>query len=545
MCGGPDNQCSDNREALSTCEPTKSNFVAAKTGRRFGATALAALLLTSALAQVNPRQIISLDLDSLIYMGPQIVEGRFQAKNPAIKHSNSYVTVWDVSISLVHKGSFKVGQQVEVVVSDFAREEDCGFVGSDYLKAGDEFFLFLDNQPSEGTQAAFHDGKTQATFRDGLPTKSEFYWPAPSGLRLIKKGKVVFYLNEDLRPYPYHADPEGAETNATIPTVAELREQIRESLPRVETWRLLLEREAAAKNIPELVRIIREREQHKSLWRRDRIAELASERLASLHDIPSVVEAMRLGGDFHRLVKGFDTKAGREFLFSQILDGSKPEAERINWVTILGNVGLSSREHDFERVAQLAIRDEIGTDLRSALLGCLQAPYHVGVGVGGSMDGMPDKTQKADVVEACGILESFSRRTISEELKYEIDLALASLMDNEDGTNLPPVISILRSINRTDNRVKPPQGHLGFAFRYYVVRTGNWTVKVALVDVKARKKWSLNSNRILGYTPGAQGGGGDEVVLPEDLPRGRYRVFFEHLNNGKVEGSGHFFEMDL
>jgi hypothetical protein len=62
-------------------------------------------------------------------------------------------------------------------------------------------------------------------------------------------------------PGPYVAILNGAVTNTAIPTVTKFREQIQESIQRMEKWKPLLEREATVQDIPALLQILRERNQ--------------------------------------------------------------------------------------------------------------------------------------------------------------------------------------------------------------------------------------------------------------------------------------------
>src|ERR1700733_3566946 len=52
------------------------------------------------------------DLDSLIYMSPQIVEGKLGSE-----HRTNNVTVRELKISAVHKGILKAGQSIDVRMS--------------------------------------------------------------------------------------------------------------------------------------------------------------------------------------------------------------------------------------------------------------------------------------------------------------------------------------------------------------------------------------------------------------------------------------------
>lgn len=46
-------------------------------------------------------------------------------------------------------------------------------------------------------------------------------------------------------------------------------------------------------------------------------------------------------------------------------------------------------------------------------------------------------------------------------------------------------------------------------------------------------------------SPGGHVAGGDAVALPEDLPPGKYRVFYQVTDGDQVISTGHYFAVDL
>ena len=60
--------------------------------------------------------LITYDLDSLVFMSPQIVEGRLGGTQ--VKNNE---TVWEFKISAVYKGALKVGQSIDVTALGFFR----------------------------------------------------------------------------------------------------------------------------------------------------------------------------------------------------------------------------------------------------------------------------------------------------------------------------------------------------------------------------------------------------------------------------------------
>ena len=64
------------------------------------------------------------DLDSLVYMSPQIIEGKLGGT-----HRTNNVTVWEIKISAVHKGGLKVGRFIDLTALDFYRVSKAWLLG--------------------------------------------------------------------------------------------------------------------------------------------------------------------------------------------------------------------------------------------------------------------------------------------------------------------------------------------------------------------------------------------------------------------------------
>lgn len=268
---------------------------------------------------IHGMNLYTYDLDSLVDMSPQIVEGQLGGE-----HRTNNVTAWRFRISAVHKGSLKAGQSIDVTALDFYRVSSNSFWGNEKLKKGDRLFLFFD--------------RAKKTFLYDIPVDAEIYWPAPSGVRLIIGEKALGFSQYN-NPGPYLAILQGAATNTAIPTVAKLREQIRESIPRTEKLRPLLEREATPRDIPALLQILRERSKTANrlgFFGRDQFTEKVCNHLVALHDIPALTNALEINDKLSwALAGGFDSVAGRQFLWSRIADEEHRLETRINWANFL------------------------------------------------------------------------------------------------------------------------------------------------------------------------------------------------------------------
>jgi hypothetical protein len=137
-----------------------------------------------------------------------------------------------------------------------------------------------------------------------------------------------------------------------------------------------------------------------------------------------------------------------------------------------------------------------------------------------------------DRKEAGTILTRLAGETDSEEVKYEIDLVLPAL-------GFSPLSSrnCLLQLDHYDpvTRTLYMRCHVSGVAGMNLIAT-------AFVDVKTGQKW--NAQAML-YFHGDETESPSDVVVPKDLPQGRYRVFYEFMENGKVESTSHYFEVDL
>jgi hypothetical protein len=459
------------------------------------------------------------DLDSLVYMSPQIVEGRLGGTH----HTNN-VTVWQFNISAVHEGVLKAGQSIDVTALDFYQVSTNGFWETRPLKEGEQLFLFFD--------------RARNTFLYDIPTNAEIYWPAPSGVRLVNDGKAINFYQEE-NPGPYVASLNGSAINLPIPTVVELRQQIHESMARVEKWRPLLERTATTNDIPALLEVLRAEKDISKYATRGSITEKACNHLVSLHDISALTNALSINGSLSHTLSwalggGFDTPAGREFIWSKITDETQSIDERIRWANNLSQAGEGKlEEHQLKRIAEFAVQANQDEKLQAALLDNLrQLQDWWRFTHGGNT---PDADTQAGINEATAILKSFSDKTDSEEIKYKIDLIFGEFKGEKEG-----IISILRFGNYDASARR-----LNYHYDILVWQGTNLTAQIAFQNVKTGQKWNLPADSGANLTDHEQSGGIKDVTLPKDLPNGRYRVFYEFLQEGKIVCDSHSFETDF
>ncbi len=475
------------------------------------------------------------DLDSLVGMAPIIVEGKIVGQ-----HRQNNFDVWEIEVSNPHVGGFAVGEKINVTALDFYRISDKGNLNSEKLKRNDELFLFLD--------------RAKSTFLYDIPTNAEIYWPAPSGVRFISGGKAVGFWQWS-NPGPYVADTTRAVTNSAIPTVAEFRRQIRESIGRVEKWNQLLKKKITNEDIPALLELLKERSAPGNGFReRDYIAETVCRELADLKNPQALLEAAQIPKSMgfessFTLGRGLATPAGRDLLVTKVADDKEPLSDRIKWARLLGDaasmIGPTSffesaqdktnqpvNEHYLTRIAELATNEQTDTNLQAQLL----TSWRWLAGISSS----EELVVTDDGKEAESILKSFWKRTDSEQLKYDTEVILSALSRTQTNSEFGPIVAILKPAN-----YHHAGRSLGYDLKYVSYGKGSWTVKMALVNLKTGKKTEIDAPSDRQINGGSQGGSGNSIVIPADFPHGHYHVFAEFFDGEKVAATSHYFETDL
>jgi hypothetical protein len=254
-----------------------------------------------------------------------------------------------------------------------------------------------------------------------------------------------------------------------------------------------------------------------------------------LHDISALTNALGINDKLSwSLGGGFDSLAGRQFLWSKITDEKQPIEDRIKWANFFQKAGEGNpEEHQLKRIAEYAVQPNQDQKLQAILLDNLQQLQnwwrftHAG--------NPPDADTQIGINEAASILKSFSEETDSEEIKYKIDLVLAEFNGEKDG-----IISILRFGNYDASARR-----LNYHYDILVWKGTNLTAEIAFQNVKTEQKWNLPANLDVKLTDHEQAGGIKDVTLPKDLPSGSYWVFYEFSQEGKVVCDSHYFETDF
>jgi hypothetical protein len=513
-------------------------MVSRTVARRLLLPAAALLMLLLAGRPAQARILYVYDLDSLAYMSTRVVEGkivrRYQANNRDLV---------DIKVAHVHKGDGKPGETLAVAGIDSYRKGP--FFKNRRLEVGDHLFVFLG------------------------PKNNAFPFPVPSGVRLVQ-GDDVLGFSQPMNPGLYVSDQPAAGPGTKPLALKPFRRRLRASVAAMDKLAITLAAQKEIPNGPWLLKLLGERSRDAGPRPhehgvRDHIAELACQYLAGLHDPALLAQALPLAFAYDHgqiLCRGFGTPKGRDFLLARVTDEKEPLAARLRFARSLGEAGAvyritftgitaNSWSHEgkadrgnsgyLTRIARAAHDCRRHQELCLALVRCLDR-FAQGIVQGGEAE------VRADLGKALAELKRLYDTGASEEVRYAVEVATAhgdrkayDLLKSPCGA----LLSILRPAD-AKKYTKPEVRSLLFEYSYDAapLPAGD-AVKpsVVLLHVKSGKRHVLPSSvTCRGHSAG---GGSGVVPLPKDLPAGRYRVFFEVTEGGRVVSTGHHFETDL
>lgn len=483
------------------------------------------------------------DRDSLVYLSTDVVEGEIVRSYKA----NEVILV-EVKVTLVHKGGFKKGQTVVLAHSDIYRKPQKGDVNPQPLAAGDRLVLFV--------------SRAMPTEFNLLPKEAVMYAPLPGGIMLLQ-GDHVFGFSQWSNPGPYVVNVAAKEKI----TLVQFRQKLRDSLRNTEEWARLIEAKQAELDVPRLLKLLAKRLADRSrdtFGGRDYFAERICIRFANTHDLILLSQALPLAkGNYeaYTLQRGFGTPEGRDFLLARVTDAKEPMPARLRYARALHNAGTvyrssltdiraSSNRHVGEadegnsgyitRIGKAAGASGKHEELCRSLVGCID---FFGQGI---VQSKPAPLM-VDLRGALAPLKELYDTRPSQELQFAIEKATAWDKTAYDKLKSPcgTFISILRAVDPA-RYTKPEKPSLIFEYEYttgLLSREVEVQPSVVLVHQKTKKRFMLPTElRVRGWSTG---GGSNSVVLPNDLPKGRYHVFFQLSDGDKVTSIGHHFAADL
>jgi len=469
------------------------------------------------------------DLDSVVFLSTDVAEAEITRSYQA-----NEVNLIDVKVTLVHKGGLKKGQTVVVAHTDGYRKPKKDDRNTQLLAVGDRLVLFV------------------ARAKDAV-----VYRPLAGGMRLVQ-GDHVFSFSQWDNPGPYVANVPSNLAKAKLLTVERFRVKVRDSLRDTQEWAGLVEAKQDELDVPRLLKLLAARSLQ-SFGGRDYFAERICIRFANTHDLILLSEALPLAKEHHEisiLQRGFGTPRGRDYLLAKVGDAKEPAANRLRYSYAMREVGdvygstfteigangfRPVGEADegnsgyITRIAKTASANRKDEALCGNLIRCIRIGQN------------RPAPLMADLGGAVAVLKELYDAKPSQNLQFAIETAMADMPEAYEKLKSPcgTFISILRHVEAA-NYIKPEKRSLIFEYDYsssLLSRNAEVQPLVVLVHQGTQKRHVFPSQ--LKIRGGQAGGGSNSVELPKDLPAGRYHVFFQLSDGGKVISTGHYVAADL
>lgn len=489
----------------------------------FGRVAIvgSVLLLAARTSPAPAAMMYTYEIDSLVHLSSDIVEADLTRRYKT--HDSELI---EVKLTRVHKGGLKPGATVTVAGTTFYGKPLRDQFGVEPLAAGDRLVFFL---------TRFRPGG-----RDALPADPVIYAPVPSGMKLVDNDRVFGFAQQN-NPGPYVAGPENPGLGLDAPPVARFRDRLGDSLREVPVLARLVEAEPDRLDVSKLLELLRVRA--RPHWHgRDHFRERACGRLAELREPEWLSRALPLAPGYHErtiLEYGFGSPKGRAYLLALVRDEREPIVSRLTHAAALHSAGADDPGH----VVRLA-RAARATERHEALcVSLIDGVRSVARWYGAPGHDAATAEYRAALAElrdlylgqpAEGIQFAIERATAVEHAAYE-----------RLGAPCGPFVSILRPVPREQNP-RPTPRSLALLYEYHATPAAKGMEarpEVVLVNVRTQRRHVFPTPIRL---KGGMGGSGTfGIALPDDVPAGRYRVFLQITDGGRVVSTGHWFVADV
>jgi len=499
------------------------------------------------------------DLDSMAFMSKNVVEGIIIEVNDTELGNISRLKVVDV-----YKGQFKKDDIVKVYLGGYAKHGK----GTESnrcidLEIGDRVFIFLVN--------------VQWT-----PKRPDIFRPIPSGVKFISKKTVMgFSKSGNFGPVILQSDEKFSEYWIPLNT---FRENLKTSITKANDIEEKFRAQPSEKEVDWLIDLLRERSltNTKKPIYFDHISKMVCQRISQIQD-PSV-SAMGLqyvkpwsGLDIIR--KSFGIPKGRDFLLNVIGNSEEVIEKKILYAGILadaketyhltytcknvyGDWRTSGKVKEgnagyITKIAHLAYENVENDELCTALLESITSFAY-------SISRKKEEYTSADLNAAMLILEKVYISTKSDKARYFIEIS-AGVTDQaiykKFNEKCGPIVSIIERPGYYLMKDKTRIISFNYIARSFSEKPIELTPYLVLEDTTTKKQYSLslwehrrkdygppvppNNNKTHTFDSMERKHRGGSIVLPKDIPNGKYHIFLEYRNGKEVISQGHYHELEI
>jgi hypothetical protein len=477
------------------------------------------------------------DLDSLVYMSTEILEGEIVSNLPA----NRMGPV-QVKVSTVYKGSIKENQVLSLKCSVYRRPDR-----SD-LRAGDRLFFVLARSKKS---------------RNGVGEKAAEFYAVESGLRFVHDGRVLTFRQSG-NPGPFVAVEPKSKDDMEAPPLAVFKKQLAHSLRVVPEYVASLEQDRGMLDSERLLMILgrlpKPTSGHVMSTSADELGKVAATKLALLGDPQLLLKAQSVCQAnlvYRKLGPGFGTAKGRDFLLAKVEDPKLDMELRVRCATNLRFAGpiyksnyadKFARDHvdkgEFDvnnslfvtRIARAANENLHNEALCLALLDCLEDYVRV------SRPDDIDKQLSSDLQGALTILQEMPSKKLPPSIQQRLERIdpTGSLKAYKQASIKRPKNSICELEGSAEART------LTLVFKYDASNFGpsaRLHTSLILTQEGSREKRVIPLEWVL--PGGLKRSIGANVKAPADLPPGKYKVFAEVSDGKKIIATTEPFVVEL
>ena len=281
---------------------------------------------------------------------------------------------------------------------------------------------------------------------------------------------------------------------------------------------------------------------------KDPLREKVCSLLANTHDLEAVDESLEF--DVNGILQGeFGNPKGREFLLQRIGSDDYTHEQKLRYTSILHGAGYKepgpNNDWYLTRIAELAAKCAHDESLCEALILCLG-------GYGSWISQTEHRALETDIQKAFGILRELYKSGLSDNLQYQIETAAAKtdlILYRELPTKCGPIICILRPADTNQYFGPVTTSRLIFECSGQQLEKGPFERYIVLENEDTKKRMVIRSRKEMPYNlihaVPLNFGGGDSVDIPVDAEPGKYRVYYQFEEEGKVVSVSHYFKTTL
>ena len=485
------------------------------------------------------------DVDSLVYMSSDIVDAELISPTFA-------------KVSLAYKGPLKAGESIKISSVEWMRISSHGQSNSRRLGAGDQVTLFL-------TKGKDINGNGDV---DG-------YNIPPSGVMLRWKGRV-YQFQQYRNPGPEEVYLQEGEAQKQNPTFETFRQNLTKSLWFVKAVTPLLKKKPIQADAPRLLNLLRQRAfpasfsivpglRNLTWW--DIIGGKICQQIVSLRDPNAVIDAMAVVGPEYPFTNALRNEAGRKLIFQTIRDKSQSEARRIACAFALNGVYCDAYETDRDKAnADAATQYDTSNACARQIITLMLETHNsapVTTVILSMLDALaPYSGMTAEIKAQAVSMQKLYQSTDSGTVRFWMGKLFFDALGKEAVINLDKSCGPMWSLAVASRRGDSP-GTLLCSSRWFTLdkqanggtpllielfrneRQPDAVASLILQSVQTGERYTLPRHRGLDWQVGKEWIFNDERLLPASLAHGRYRLFWEFTQSGKIISVGPSTEVRL